>query len=64
MASTKSAQRGEPSQIFRRTSTDGPDKARVCGTRDDVIDLLNLDHMMPVVSKVIDVMDGLVFPAL
>ena len=48
----------EATHIFRGTSTGGPDKAWVVGTRHGIIDLLDLDHMVPVVAKVIDVMDG------
>jgi hypothetical protein len=49
----------EPTHIFRGTSPDSPDKTRVCGTRDGIIDFLDLDHMVPVVAKVIDVIDCL-----
>ena len=50
---------GEAAHILRRASTDGPDQAWICGARDRAIDFLDLDHVVPVVAKVIDVMDGL-----
>jgi hypothetical protein len=50
---------GEATHIFRGACPNGPDKARVCSTRDGVVDFFDLDHMVPVAAKVIDVMDGL-----
>lgn len=50
---------GAAPHILRRASTDGPDQAWICGTRDRPIDFLDLDHVVPVVAKIIDAMDGL-----
>ena len=50
---------GEATDVLWGTGPDSSDKARVFGPRNGIIDFLDLDHMVPVVAKVVDVMDGL-----
>lgn len=49
----------EATHILWGTGPDGSDKARVCSPWDGVIDFFDLDHMVLVVAKVVNVMDGL-----
>ena len=50
---------GEAAHIFRRAGPHSPDKARVCSARDGIVDFIDLDHMVPAIAKVVNILDGL-----